>query len=274
MMEIAPMDSYETGLVLKAPEPVKVFAESMEVETNVLQEFYSSKCYVSTLCEGYFAVLMKDLRKEVWSQISDDKTFAVAMRVNKRWRSELEEAWKQFCVERGIFDDYWFSVGKDWKWQLRAWKVVYAEGAIRDGPGTFHDKNGPYTGDWKENKQDGWERRSFQTTASTWDNGRRTSSTERELMCGKIRPNIVVPGRTTSITALVSRSGATETVTKECGSKIRSTDMELTFGPTEIDTTVNGPKTSNMALESLSGVPESSMLACSRTICEMIREPF
>jgi len=157
---VTPMDtcsSYQTGLVQKAPEPV-VFSDSMEV---VLQEFLSSKFYVSTLCEGFFAVLMKDLRKEVWSQIDDDKTFAVAMRVNKRWRSELEEAWKVFGVERKIFDEYWFSVGKDWKWQIRAWRVVYPEGEIRNGPGTFHDKNGPYTGDWKESKQDGWGKKIF-----------------------------------------------------------------------------------------------------------------
>jgi hypothetical protein len=104
---------------------------------------------------------MKDLRKEVWSQIDDDKTFAVAMRVNKRWRVELEEAWKLFCLKRAIFDDFWLTAGKDWKWQLKKWKVVFTEDQIKNGPGTFHDKNGPYCGDWKDNKQEGWGKKVF-----------------------------------------------------------------------------------------------------------------
>jgi hypothetical protein len=62
----------------------------MEVEANTLEEFLSTKSFLSTLSEGYFAVLMQDLRKEVWSHIDDDKTFAIAMRTNKRWRNELE----------------------------------------------------------------------------------------------------------------------------------------------------------------------------------------
>jgi hypothetical protein len=135
--------------------------DKMDVDANILEKFLSSKIYVSTLDEGFFAVLMKDLRKEVWSHISDDKTFAIAMRVNKKWREELVTAWHKFCVERAFFDSYWDDKGKDWKWQLKCYVIHFKSDEVKNCPGTFEDTNGPYSGDYQENKQEGWGKKVF-----------------------------------------------------------------------------------------------------------------
>jgi len=164
MMELSPMDTSGSIDVLKDTKNRLVSSldiDRMEVDANALEVFLSSKTFVSTLCEGYFAVLMKDLRKEVWSHIDDDKTFAIAMRVNKRWRDELEIAWKQSCIRRGFLEEFWNDKGKDWKWQLKCFTVKFADGQPKNGPGTYEEKNGPYAGDWKDNKQEGYGKKIF-----------------------------------------------------------------------------------------------------------------
>jgi len=83
------------------------------------------------------------------------------MRVNHRWKQELEIAWKEFCRKRLFIDAFWVDKGKDWKWMLKCNMVIFTEGAIKNGPGTYEEKNGPYMGDWKDNKQDGWGRKIF-----------------------------------------------------------------------------------------------------------------
>jgi len=167
MTELAPMDtsgSMMSPSLLKETKNRLVSSmdiDKMEVDANALEVFLSSKTFVSTLCEGYFAVLMKDLRKEVWSHIDDDKTFAVAMRVNKRWKDELDIAWKQSCIKRTLLDEFWNDKGKDWKWQLRSITIKFHEGQFKNCPGTFEEKNGPYSGDWKDNKQEGYGKKIF-----------------------------------------------------------------------------------------------------------------
>jgi hypothetical protein len=158
-MEIVPME-----IARPFPRPLhkEDGQEDMEVESTTLLQFLSTKTFVSSLEEGYFAVLMKDLRKEIWSHISDDRTFARALRVNWLWHQEIEVAWKNFCRTRLMIDDYWLDKGKDWKWMLKCNMIVFPEGCTsKSGPGTFEEKNGPYFGDWRENKQDGWGKKIF-----------------------------------------------------------------------------------------------------------------
>jgi hypothetical protein len=91
---------------------------------NPLECFLSDKVQVSCpRAEGWFAVLTSDLRKEIWAHIADDATFANSSRVNRLWHKELEQAWFQFCLQRGYFDDsfkhFEKSGKKDWKWMLK-----------------------------------------------------------------------------------------------------------------------------------------------------------
>lgn len=169
LQEIDHMDIHPTNIlqhVFEKATPLSMFREfqfstsdkdRMEIDDNDFQLFLADKPYVSDLNEGYFAVLMNDLRKEIWSRLTDDKTFAICMRVNSRWRREIEEAWKESTKKRNFVNDYWEQRGLDWKWMLKCHVIKFAENETRNGPGSFEDKtSGPYIGDWKDNKQHGF----------------------------------------------------------------------------------------------------------------------
>jgi hypothetical protein len=116
-MELVPMDISNNEELTGDIQSKMVV--SMDIDSsNPWNLFLASKSFISSLSEGYFAVLMNDLRKEIWAHIGNDKTFASAMRVNKRWKVELEAAWIEFCKERNFFDEFWSENGKDWKWML------------------------------------------------------------------------------------------------------------------------------------------------------------
>jgi len=182
-MEVVPMDIgnsfLETTTTTTGHEPQREdvnerMVVSMEVDANTLQAFLSSKSFVSTLNEGFFAVLMNDLRKEIWAHISDDKTFAFAMRVNHRWRQELEVAWKESCRRRLFIDAFWLDKGKDWKWMLKCNMVVFTENAIKNSPGTYEEKMDHIWEIGKTiSKMDG-EEKSLLIRAYIWVNGETT----------------------------------------------------------------------------------------------------
>jgi len=62
--------------------------------------FLRDKFCVSSPAEGWFSVLTSDLRKEIWTHIVHDVTFANASSVNRLWHKELTVAWNQFCQHR------------------------------------------------------------------------------------------------------------------------------------------------------------------------------
>lgn len=135
-----------------------------EMEWEPLHRFLWTKSFVSSPSEGFFAVLTNDLRKEVWSHIGDDATFARASQVNRKWKSEMEVAWKQYTSDRNLLQEleFWEDKGKNWKWVLRCKTVKYTEENLnKSGCGTFQEANGVYEGEWKENNKEGLGKKSF-----------------------------------------------------------------------------------------------------------------
>lgn len=151
------------------PAPQLSTSVMMETSTN-LESFLSNKWFISTLNEGYFAVLTLDLRKEIWSRIEDDGTLARASRVNKRWLQELTPVWEQFVKERGFLEnmDFWSRYNKNWKWVLRMKTTVFTEESDKNGVGTMLEMNGPYEGEWKGNKKEGIGKKIFNADKSTY----------------------------------------------------------------------------------------------------------
>jgi len=134
-----------------------------EMEWEPLQSFLWTKSFVSCPSEGFFAVLTNDLRKEVWAHINDDKTFARASQVNKKWRNEMEVAWREFTQGRNFLSEleFWEERGKNWKWVLRCKATLFKESEHKHGCGIFQESNGSYEGEWIENNKDGLGKKSF-----------------------------------------------------------------------------------------------------------------
>lgn len=125
---------------------------------NLLIKFYSDKLFVSTREEGYFAVLMDELRHEVFKFLEQDKDFANACRVNKRWLREITLWWQKSGFVRGLFNEleFWLSQGRDWKWVIRCKVTKFSENdSSATGIGFIEDSNGRYEGEWKSGKREG-----------------------------------------------------------------------------------------------------------------------
>jgi len=143
--------------MLASAEVIHATSPSPSMQTLALEEFLASKWYIMDTYEGYFAALTGDLRKEIWKYLHDDVTFARATQVNKRWHAELEVAWEEFTRERGflVHMHFWAKYNKNWKWVLRMKTTIFTENSVKHGVGTFEEPNGPYEGEWKDNKKDG-----------------------------------------------------------------------------------------------------------------------
>jgi len=136
---------------------------SVEADWEPLRRFLWNQTFVSTPAEGFFAVLTNDLRKEVWSHINDDKTFARASQVNKQWRSEMETTWRKNAFERNLLTelDFWSERSKDWKWVIQCKLSAFTETQVKSGCGAFNESNGSYEGEWMENNKEGLGKKSF-----------------------------------------------------------------------------------------------------------------
>jgi len=137
---------------------------SMEIEfEDALHNFWWTKSFVSSVTEGFFAVLTDDLRKEVWSHIMDDTTFANASRVNKKWHKEMQTAWLASVSSRNLLTElnFWEERGKSWKWVLQCKTHALTEIEMKNSAGIFIESNGTYEGEWKENQKDGLGKKSF-----------------------------------------------------------------------------------------------------------------
>lgn len=134
-----------------------------ESEWEPLRRFLWSQSFVSTPCEGFLAVLTNDLRKEVWSHINDDRTFARASQVNKKWQSEMEVAWKKNATERNILSEleFWENRNQSWKWVLHCKLMAFTEEQVKNGAGAFNESNGAYEGEWKDNNKEGLGKKAF-----------------------------------------------------------------------------------------------------------------
>jgi len=135
----------------------------MELEWEHLRRFLWTKSFVSCPNEGFFAVLTTDLRKEVWSHISDDQTFARASRVNQNWKREMSVAWREHAEGRHLLTelDFWEERGRDWKWVLHCKTTGLTENENKNNCGTFQETNGSYEGEWKDNNKEGLGKKSF-----------------------------------------------------------------------------------------------------------------
>lgn len=151
---------------------------TMDSSLQSMYQFLSNKyLVVPTLAEGWFSVLPDDIRKEIWTHIKDDKTFARACQVNRKWRHEMEVTWQTYAFQRGYFVDAAFlaSQGKDWKWVVRVKYLVHmnptAEAlALINGPATIviaaqegqpTEGAGIFEGDVVNGKRNGVGKRSF-----------------------------------------------------------------------------------------------------------------
>jgi len=128
-----------------------------------LRRFLWSQTFVSSPSEGFFAVLTNDLRKEVWRQIDDDRTFARASQVNKKWRLEMEPAWRKFALDRNLLEElaFWEERSQSWKWVLRCKMFSFKEIEVKTGTGSFNEANGSYEGEWKLDNKEGLGKKAF-----------------------------------------------------------------------------------------------------------------
>jgi len=108
--------------------------------------------------EGQFSVLMPELRKIVFSKIQDFQTLITSMRVNKRWKVEMECQWYELCKEKYLEDEsFWKNhARKSWKWIFWSKYHIFKEGVIKDGVGTFASSASRYEGEWKKDERHGW----------------------------------------------------------------------------------------------------------------------
>eukprot|EP01117_Protostelium_nocturnum_P014190 TRINITY_DN5374_c0_g1_i3.p1 TRINITY_DN5374_c0_g1~~TRINITY_DN5374_c0_g1_i3.p1 ORF type:complete len:305 (+),score=44.12 TRINITY_DN5374_c0_g1_i3:89-1003(+) len=111
--------------------------------------------------EGFFALIPIEIRKEIWKYIKDDKTFARASRVNRRWKDEMEQEWKEYCSERGHFSDISFSQHRNWKWVLRVKSAIYSNPSGKalenlNIPCTIIAEEGCYEGDVLKGRRHGY----------------------------------------------------------------------------------------------------------------------
>jgi len=122
-----------------------------EMEWEPLRRFLWQQSFVSSPSEGFLAALTNDLRKEVWSHIVDDRTFARASQVNKKWKQEMECAWRTSAENRNILKEleFWEERGKDWKWVLKCKTNALKEEDAKEGCGICQEANGNYEGEWK-----------------------------------------------------------------------------------------------------------------------------
>jgi len=138
-------------------------AGTTNMDWEPLRRFLWTKSFVSSPSEGFLAVLTDDLRKEVWSHIVDDKTFGRASQVNKKWKSEMEVAWKNSAISRQLLNEleFWEERGRNWRWVIQCKLTVFAESEIKNSCGTFQETNGVYEGEWKDNNKEGLGKKSF-----------------------------------------------------------------------------------------------------------------
>lgn len=148
-----------------APMPLSFFSalNATEMDWEPLQRFLWNQTFVSCTSEGFLAVLTNDLRKEVWSHINDDRTFARASQVNKKWRQEMELAWRKFTEDRNLLTElsFWQERGRDWKWVLCCKMFSFKEADVKTGSGNFQESNGSYEGEWLENNKEGLGKKAF-----------------------------------------------------------------------------------------------------------------
>lgn len=128
--------------------------------------FASSHWMVGPLSLGYFASLTDDLRKEIWSRIDNDKTFARAVQVNSEWRTKIEQCWFEFTKRRFPEDLLlWNKHGKDWKFVVCLKANILTEEICLSkhftGPGTLHENNGTYEGEFKDGIKHGLGKKTF-----------------------------------------------------------------------------------------------------------------
>jgi hypothetical protein len=71
--------------------------------------------------EGDLAVLLPELRREIFFHLDDFKTIIRAMRVNSRWKKEMEECWYSLCKKKNFLEheEWWKSRSKSWKWVFK-----------------------------------------------------------------------------------------------------------------------------------------------------------
>jgi len=150
-------------------------------EEDSLTKLYNSVPYLSDLSEGIFAVLMDELRWEIWKFVDKDGDFARGCRVNKRWHAELTTAWFQYAKNTKMFVelDFWEKQGRTWKWVIRS-KITVVSQQDRDkfsGVGMCQETNGIYEGEWKEGKKHGLGKKVYSADNSYymggWDSSRK-----------------------------------------------------------------------------------------------------
>lgn len=169
-----------TSQVAEVPAVVVEEKENVSLKKS-MDDLWSGSSYLSTPCEGFFAVLMDELRKEVFKFIAVDGDFARAARVNRRWNKEITTFWYQFAEKRGDFVelDFWKNQGKAWKWVIRS-KITIIDLKDRDkftGIGACQETNGLFEGEFKEGRKCGWGKKIYTADKSyyigCWDNSRK-----------------------------------------------------------------------------------------------------
>eukprot|EP01117_Protostelium_nocturnum_P005579 TRINITY_DN2018_c0_g1_i2.p1 TRINITY_DN2018_c0_g1~~TRINITY_DN2018_c0_g1_i2.p1 ORF type:complete len:271 (+),score=91.67 TRINITY_DN2018_c0_g1_i2:161-973(+) len=146
-------------IVPTPPSPLLKEEKKMEIVCNIINENE----------ESVFDLLPPEIRHEIFGQIKDFKTLLRALRVNKLWFNEVEEAWYNLC-RKSLFtleeENFWRDhAAKSWKWIFKT-KMNLFRGSEppKEGVGAFESEKGRFEGEWVDGKKTGW-------GMMTWKNG-------------------------------------------------------------------------------------------------------
>jgi len=137
------------------------FSVDME-EDNCL----SAECEQASINfeEGIFVLLPDEMRLEIFSKLieeNDWETLNTALRVNWRWKVEIEELWRVHCEKSKLLKDehIWAKKGKNWKWVCACLTKIYdpenTQTAFGSSQKTVSVGESKYEGEWKDGKKDG-----------------------------------------------------------------------------------------------------------------------
>lgn len=107
---------------------------------------------------GFFAVLPIPIENCILSLIQDVETYAKGMRVCKRWKKRMEEAWYYYCLQQNWLQNEAFlkKHGRSWKWICQCKYKVLKPKENREGIGSINiEPYEVYEGEWKNSKRNG-----------------------------------------------------------------------------------------------------------------------
>jgi len=108
-------------------------------------------------------LLACELRLEIFNFLVEDQDFkalTTALRVSKKWKSEIEFVWRKLAERKSLLKDEeeWKFKGKNWKWLSFCRSIELEAGnPSKEGVGSCKGQipGTLYEGEWKSNKRHG-----------------------------------------------------------------------------------------------------------------------